>query len=107
MALSPRQRAKAERRAKKGYPGVMHVRRAVVAAQESEWISQFDAAATLGVPVLRVGVLIANDHLVAAENEQGQAGVTRDSVERELAWRSSASRPRRALRILRDTVNWL
>ena len=107
MALSRRQLAKAEQRAGKGYPGVMHGWGTTVQAPESDWMSQFDAAEALDVPILRVGSLIANRHLVPAENERGEAGVTRDSVERERAWRSSASRIRRTVRILRDMVNWL
>lgn len=107
MALSRRQRATAEERASKGYPGVMHARASVVQVQRSDWMSQFEAAEALKVSVLRVGNLIANRHLVPAENERGEAGVTRDSVDREWAWRSTASRVRRAVRLLRDLVNWL
>ena len=107
MALSRRRRAKAERRAAKGYPGVMRGWGTIVQVPASGWMSQFDAAEALNVPILRIGNLIANRHLVAAENERGEAGVTRNSVEREVAWRSSASGLRRALRLLRDMVNSL
>ena len=107
MALSRRQRAKAEQRASKGYPGVMRGSGTIVQVQGSDWMSQFDAAEALNVSVFRIGHLIANRHLVPAENEQGEAGVTRESVDRESAWRSTASGVRRAIRLLRDMVNWL
>jgi hypothetical protein len=57
----------------------------------AEWVSQFDAADTLGVSVLRIGGLIANDHLDPAENPEGVAGVTKNSLKREMVWRRNAT----------------
>lgn len=104
MGLSPRRLRKAQERAAKGYPSVMGKDAAV---ENREWMSQFDAANALDVGVFRIGALIGNRHLVPAENESGEAGVTRTSVEREQAWRSSASFLRRVIRMVRDAVNYL
>ncbi|MDP9403494.1 MAG: DNA-binding protein [Actinomycetota bacterium] len=93
----------AVRRQNAGYPSPMG---RVLSVPDEEWLSQFEAAERLGIGMFRVGVLIANGHLVAAENATGQAGVTGASVEREQHWRSSAGIVRRAGRLIRDVVNW-
>jgi hypothetical protein len=105
MSLSPRQRRRAEERAATGYPTMMAGR--VVVVPDNEWMNQFDAASALGVSVLRIGSLIANEHLVAAENTGGTAGVTRASVELEQSWRSSSTKLARTLRFLGDLLRWL
>lgn len=83
------------------------MRSLVEVVEDAEWVSQFDAADHLGVGVFRIGSLIANDHLVPAENPNGLAGVTRTSVEVEREWRASASLLQRLRRLVSDALNWV
>jgi hypothetical protein len=58
---------------------------------DADWVSQFDAADSLGISLLQVGLLLANGHLDPAEDPEGIAGVTKISLELEKDWRESAS----------------
>ena len=79
-----------------------------VQSDPREWVSQYDAARELGINVFRIGNLISNDHLEAAETASREMGVTRASLDVELRWRRAAPRLRRwLLRPLRDSLNWL
>jgi hypothetical protein len=78
-----------------------------VQAEPPDWVSQHDAARELGIHVLRVGFLISNDHLEPAETALREMGVTRDSLDQERRWRSEAPLLRRAIRPLRDAINWV
>lgn len=96
---------KAVERQNRGYPAAMRGR--VRAVMDDEWVSQFDAADRLGVSMYRVGQLIANGTLQAAENPAGQAGVTSLSVAAEREWRRTASAASKLRRLLRDLVRWI
>lgn len=74
---------------------------------DQEWLSQQDAARQLGVTLPKVGMLIANDHLVGAGSSNDDMGVTVASLEAEAAWRQSASARARIGRIVRDLVRWV
>ena len=52
------------------------------------WVSQREAARELNVAVLRIGLLIANEHLEAAEDLERNMGVTRISLDAERRWRA-------------------
>ncbi|GAA3827939.1 DNA-binding protein [Streptomyces chiangmaiensis] len=51
-------------------------------------------------------MLIANGHLIPAENPAGRAGVTTASVEAEQTWRANATIRARSARCLKNTINW-
>ncbi|MBP0460806.1 DNA-binding protein [Streptomyces montanisoli] len=69
-------------------------------------MSQREAARYLGMTLVHVGRLLANRHLIPAENSAGRAGVTTVSVEAEKAWRANATMRAKFVRLLKDTVNW-
>ena len=69
-------------------------------------MSQREAARELNVAVLRIGLLIANEHLEAAEDLERNMGVTRISLDAERRWRQETPLAVRLLRPLRDSVNW-
>ncbi|MGN6245787.1 MAG: hypothetical protein ACTHQ3_19225 [Motilibacteraceae bacterium] len=72
------------------------------------WVSQRDAAHELGINVFRIGVLISNGHLEAAETSLHEMGVSRVSLDEELRWRRDAPLVRRGLvRPIRDALSWL
>lgn len=82
-----------------------------------EWMSQSDAASSLGVSVASVGWLLACGHLEPAECAERtyglatgpslEPGVTRASVDKEVMWRSEASVGKRWLCRLKDMLNWI
>ena len=76
---------RAAERQDKGYPSSL--RRRVVRVTDAEWVSQFDAAAQLQISMWAVGSYISIGRLTPAENPEGQAGVTRVSVDTEAEWR--------------------
>lgn len=80
---------------------------AAVQLEAPAWVSQHDAARELGVCVFRIGVLISNDHLEAAETDAREMGVSRASLDNELCWRRQAPFARRWLRPMRDILNWV
>lgn len=84
------------------YPRGMAVR-----AERPDWVSQHDAARELRIAVFRVGVLISNRHLVAAENAAREMGVTRASLDAERRLRAQAPLRARALRPFKDALHWL
>lgn len=73
---------------------------------DHEWISQVAAARELGVSRLRVGILVANDHLSAAKDSYNRPGVTVDSVASEKRWRETASLGTKIKRLLLDVVGY-
>lgn len=79
---------------------------AAVQLEAPAWVPQHDAARELGVNIFRIGVLISNDHLEAAETDAREMGVSRGSLDVELRWRREAPVVRRWLRPLRDILNW-
>jgi len=91
-------RRRAIQRQDRGYPGGWH--RLAVAVPDSEWVSQFDAAEALGINLGRVGLMIGAGVLQAAENPAKQAGVTLESVEREIEWRRIAPLRSRVWRVI-------
>jgi hypothetical protein len=74
--------------------------------EDGVWMSQPEAAHYLGIALIRIGVLIANDHLAPAENPLGQSGVTTASVETEKMWRANATIRAKSIRLLKDTIRW-
>jgi len=71
-----------------------------------DWVSQREAARELNVAVLRIGLLIANEHLAAKEDLERNMGVTGISLDAEHRWRQETPLAVRLLRPLRDSVNW-
>ena len=69
------------------------------------WVSQRQAARELSVSVLRIGLLMANEHLEPAEDSERNMGVTRISLDAERRWRRETPLAIRFLRPVRDTVN--
>ncbi|MEU5249639.1 DNA-binding protein [Streptomyces asoensis] len=74
--------------------------------RDDAWMSQPEAARTLGVSALRVAMLLANGRLTPAENQAGHAGVTGDSVHAEESWRAQATRRAKLTRLLIDAVGY-
>lgn len=74
--------------------------------EDDAWSSQPEAARSLGITLIRVGMLIANRRLIPAENPAGQAGVTTASVQAEETWRANATKRAKLARLLKDTINW-
>ncbi|GAA1117864.1 hypothetical protein GCM10009630_14490 [Kribbella jejuensis] len=71
-----------------------------------DWVSQPDAAERLGVMVLTIGWLMACGHLDPANGPQGR-GITRSSLDRELAWREHATWRSRVARWTKNIVRWI
>ena len=72
------------------------------------WISREDASLLLGVSSTRIGWLITAGTLIPARNAQGGEGLDKSSVDKERAWRQSASPAAKAWRLLRDgLLSWL
>jgi hypothetical protein len=92
-----------EERAKRGYPERVCAR----SVSDDEWSSQLEAAAALGISLYRVGYVIATGNLEAAENPAGEAGVTRGSLDREIAWRREAGSWSRLGRAVASIFRWL
>lgn len=91
-------------REQRGYPNVMG---GVASVGDGEWLSQPDAASRLGIAVIRIGVLIACEHLVPVQNSAGHAGVTRSSVEAEHHWRQNATLRAKLTRLAKDTIGFI
>jgi hypothetical protein len=90
-----------------GYPRVMRGwSDAPLEVSAEDWVSQSDAARTLGIPVLFVGWLIACEHLEPADGPEGR-GVTRSSLDGEVAWRNAARWRDRLARWVKDVVRWV
>jgi hypothetical protein len=88
------------------YPKVMGAwSNAPADAEAGEWVSQADAAEALNVTVLRIGWLIACERLTAVNGPNG-AGVTRASLDSEVAWRKQATFSRRLGRCIQNIVRW-
>ena len=92
---------------KRGYPRVMRGwSHAPLEVSAEDWVSQPAAARTLGVPVLSIGWLIACEHLEPADGPEGP-GVTRSSLDREVAWRKDARWRDRLARSVKNLVRWV
>jgi hypothetical protein len=92
---------------KRGYPRVMYGwSNAPSEVSAEDWVSQLDAAQRLGVTVLSVGWLIACEHLDPADGPEGR-GVTRSSLDREVAWREDATWRDSLARWAKNVVRWI
>jgi hypothetical protein len=92
---------------KRGYPRITRGwSNAPSEAAAEDWVSQPDAARTLGLPVLSIGWLIACEHLEPAEGPEGR-GVTRSSLDREVALRKDAKWHDRLARLVKNIVRWI
>jgi hypothetical protein len=98
--LSGRRLKRAIERQDAGYPEPLR-RSASVVAQE-DWVSQFEAAEALRIGVFRVGALVSAGTLEPVHDATGRAGVSRQSLERECAARSTAGPVRRAGLFMKD-----
>lgn len=70
-------------------------------------MSQEEAAAELGISVVRVGWRIACEYLTPAHNSKKEAGVTRASVAYDRDWLASASWAQKVSRVLKCAFRWL
>lgn len=75
--------------------------------EDEQWVSQFDAADILGISLMRVGFLIQGGRLEPVHNPSGQAGVSRQTVERERQRRADAGALRRAWLFAADVARSL
>lgn len=90
-----------------GQPKQHYPRGMASTVSEPEFVSQEQAAAELGITVGRVGWRIACEHLDAAENADRKMGVTRLSLDKELAWQRTAGIGRRVRRQVWNLVQWI
>ena len=91
-------------------PGVNrrhYLRGTVPTVGDSDFISQWDAAAELGIAPARIGWRIACGHLDAAEDAHRTMGVTRQSLEQERAWVSTATFWAKVRRTVRALLGFL
>jgi hypothetical protein len=72
-----------------------------------EWVSQFDAATMLKIGGYRVGVLISTSQLNPVHNARGQAGVSKESVDRQVIRRAKAGLLGRVWLFVRDCASGL
>ncbi len=92
----------------RSYPRVMKGwRNAPVTCADDDWVSQQEAARLLGVSTARVVWRLMTEHLVPAHDSRQRAGVTRDSVARDLQWLAQASLRAKALRTVKGLVRWI
>ena len=89
----------------RGYSSLMHGEIAQVS--DSEWVSQFDAAADLGVSLFAVLQFLWVRRLVPAEDSCGRGGVTRSSLEEKLAWRRKSTLGQRFVRRVKDFAQFV
>ncbi|MGW2230663.1 DNA-binding protein [Streptomyces formicae] len=95
-------------KAERSYPRVTrNWRNAPVACSDDEWLSQPEAAKLLGVSTGRVVWRLMCEHLVPAHDGRGRAGVTRESVERDLEWLAQATWRARIRRSVKGLVRWI
>jgi hypothetical protein len=88
-------------------PGVNrrhYIRGTVETVPDSDFVSQWDAADELGVATARIGWRIACGHLEAAEDGNRTMGVTRRSLDRELAWLTTS---KKWAKVRRSAWDWL
>ncbi len=74
---------------------------------DAEFVSQWDAAAQLGISVGRVDWRVACEHLEPAEDAARTMGVTRASLEREVEWQRRATRWSKVRRVIGNTLRWI
>jgi hypothetical protein len=74
---------------------------------DDECVGQREAAKILGITLATVGYLLAAEILDAAQSGSDKMAVTRASVERELAWRRSATYRHRLRRWLTSWLRFL
>jgi hypothetical protein len=72
-----------------------------------ELVPHQEGARRLGISSRRLGWRVLCGHLTPAEDENHVPGVTRTSLETELAWQSRASAWRRLRRGVGDLVGWV
>lgn len=99
MSEGTRRQRKAVGRQNRGYPAALRSARTV---DDNDWISQFDAADRIGVSIVRVGFLIQGGRLEPVHNAAGQAGIFKETVEREATRRDGAGALKRAWFLLAD-----
>ena len=98
---SDRRHAAAIRRQNEGY------RFRVPTVADVEWVSQFDAATMHRIGVYRVGLLISTNQLSPVHNARGQAGVSKESVDREVGRRVQAGLLGKVRLFVRDCASGL
>lgn len=99
MREGTRRQRKAVERQNRGYPAALRSARTV---DDNDWISQFDAADRIGVSMARIGFLIQGGRLEPVHNAAGQAGVFKETVEREATRRDGTGPLKRAWFLLAD-----
>lgn len=90
-----------------GQPKRHYPRGMALTVPEAEFVSQEQAAAELGIPVGRVGWRVACEHMDAAENAARKMGVTKSSLDKELAWQRTAGIGRRVRRQVWNVIQWV
>lgn len=71
------------------------------------FVSQSDAARQLGISQARVLGRILCEHLEGVQDQQGNEGVSRDSLVKELRWQAEAGRFARVRRAIWNVVQWI
>jgi hypothetical protein len=82
----------------RGYPY------SVATVPDAEWISQFEAARELRIGRYRIGALITIRQLVPVHNSRRQAGLSRESFEKQRSRRVGVGLPRRTWLFVTDAV---
>lgn len=86
----------------------MGVIKSLAEVDPSDLLSEDDVAGQLGLSSDRVRWLAINGHLQRAVTaDRSSGGFTRESVEREKAWRSHATVAQRIRRLLGYAVFWM
>ncbi|MEU6848816.1 DNA-binding protein [Actinacidiphila alni] len=92
----------------RSYPAVMRGwAHPPVPVADEDWVSQPEAAKLCGVSLLRMVFRILNGHLTPAHNSARRAGVSRASIERDLAWLAAASRRARVWRACKGIAGFI
>lgn len=95
-------RSQASVRQEKGYSNALRPLARVI--PDAEWVGQVEVAESLGVSAARIGILIQGRLLVPAHNEAGQAGVTRESFDRQVERRKGHGGRGKARMFLADVA---
>lgn len=74
---------------------------------DDQWVSLWEAGSELGYKdILPIRAAMGDSRLVGAKNSAGHPGVTRESLEREKAWRRSAGLFARFWRVIKSIVSY-